>query len=835
MANNLIIEFWVKPSGVFASKRYTRVYVDDNGNVTRQNVPGKEAINLNSINDYKSTNFPYSNGQFIGDFCNTTTFTNYRLYASFNSPFMTVQTDLNAPKCGYLEPLPTPAVPPNPFGTAVYNLYAKHLFCDVDKTPFSVNIYRKNLSGAFIPFEIEESAVDPISLDVTGGDDKFTPMRVTECTFTFIAKQNFEFSSLYTFDQREFKLEVKNELTGDIKFIGFIQPDNAQELFVAPPYEISVRATDGLGELKKIPYPFPVGSKTDVRQKFTHILAYALAQTNLNLDIMTACNIYATGMLTGINDDPLDQASVSPLRMSDSGGRAYSCFEALEAVCTQFGASLSQVDGVWRFMRVNEFARGNVRFRRYDYTARFKIGGTLATLRIAGDNSQDVILSGGSHNLTVGNPYKYVKVIQEFGRAVDVIYNGDFTQWDGQNFNYWTRYGAINVSRVQKSVVSATGTVIPIDDWACRFNERANSGKWLEDSPTWVNIGQTAKLTLNIGKTDGIHDFKVRFKVGEYYLTNDSGNFEWIRALSTTSIRVDNTSGDIFTFSISIEIPAFPISGDLIVQFYGFTKLVAVNSGSTPPSGARPSRGVENGVGGTVITYYEVDDYTPIDIDNIAISTTVDDSKKIKGIVNVSAQNGFYTESPDDITVIWGEFRSGALNPYSVSGSFVPARPPRNGIGLDQEPQAQLQTIYIQDGTPATGWFEYGESNTPLPIALTLARAILKAYQKSYRFMEGDFIGDNLSYLDSFNIIVPNESDFSQKIFVWQNATFSIKNKSATGKMVEIFSGSIVSNDTSSPIQPGDDGGGIPPIVQNPNAPSQIIGIFTEEFTPEFT
>lgn len=833
MAKQLLFQFWVKPSGIFASKRYANVYVDENGLITKENVPGKESINQPSINDYKSTNYPYSEGQDISSFCNTTTFTRYNIKASKSSPFATSNTTLNDPTCGYLEPLPTPAVPYNPFGTAPYSEYAFLNYCDIKGVSNVAKIFKRNHTDP--AFEIELGDASPVKRYYSAGDDKFTTIRAQEVELSFIATDSFQLRNIYTSDEREYRLDIYDVATNTINFSGFIIPDNSEEPFKVAPYPVTIRATDGLGALKTITYPVPVGSSTDIRQKFLHIIAFALAKTNLNLDIMTVVNIYSAGMLNGIDNDPLEQASVSPLRMTNSSGDIYTCYEALDAVCQQFGASISQVNGQWRFGRITELAKGVARYRLYDYTARFKIAGSLSTLRNLANRNGDCIIINGDANLSIQPPYKMVRVLQEFGRAPDVIFNGDFENWDGQNFRFWTRYGAINISRVQKEIIASGGVKIPIPDYACQFNERANAGKWLENSPVWMNRGQTAKMSLNIGKTDGLYDFKVRFKVGQFYLTNDNGTFEWVTQLATTTIRVENRTGDILSFAISIEIPAIPVSGDMIVQFYGFTKLIGVNSGSPVPGGGRPTRGAENGVGGTVITYYEVDEYTPISIDNIAITSTVPDEKRTKGIINISSQNGFYTNKPEEISIIWGEFIQGGFDPLSVTGSFDPTRPPRGNVDPSNAPQKQLQTIYNPDNSAAGNWYEFGESGTPSPIGLTLARSILRNYQTPYDRINLTIKGANLSYYDTFNIIVPNKPEFSAKIFMWQDVDFDDKLNEATGVLVETFSKSILTNDYTKPDIGNTHGGGLPPIIQNPNPPIKINGIFTEEFTPEFT
>lgn len=124
----------------------------------------------------------------------------------------------------------------------------------------------------------------------------------------------------------------------------------------------------------------------------------------------------------------------------------------------------------------------------------------------------------------------------------------------------------------------------------------------------------------------------------------------------------------------------------------------------------------------------------------------------------------------------------------------------------------------------------------PSPIGLALARSILKAYQSPYKLMSCQVKGENLSYKDTFNIIVPNQTDFSAKIFMWQNATFDDKYETGEGDIVEIFSKQLVSNDYTTPeISGNNGGGGLPPIIQNPNPPIINNGIFTEQFTPEYS
>lgn len=119
----IIDEFGVKPAGI-ARWRYKRVLIDEFGNLSNTGVPGKETMNLPSILDYKKTDRRYVSSQVITEFCNLATFKHYRVEARNVAPFAYVFETINSPLCGYLEPLPEPFTPPNPFGTAPYGLFA---------------------------------------------------------------------------------------------------------------------------------------------------------------------------------------------------------------------------------------------------------------------------------------------------------------------------------------------------------------------------------------------------------------------------------------------------------------------------------------------------------------------------------------------------------------------------------------------------------------------------------------------------------------------------------------------------------------------------------------
>lgn len=369
----------VRSSGAFAKWAYKRVMIDDNGNVYAEAIPGERDFNL-SLNDYKYNDRRFNPGDLVTEFCNFTTHTFFRVYAKNENPFVYVETDINQAKCGYEEPLPEPAVPTNPFGNPNYGLYRSFSYCDIEKQLVEVDIEAKNHDGDVFPIEIGDRS--PVVLSYKEVDSMFDPIRPLEAKLGFVVEDNFVLDEFFSGDERAFRVTVRKN--SNVQFKGYLIPDSCAEPFNAPPYPVSIRATDALGGLKSVTYPVPVGSTSDIKQSFIDILAYCFAMTNLNLNIATICNLYESGMATGLNDDPLSLASVNPLRLSKDNGTTMTVYEVLEQVAKAWGAYVVQANGVWNFVRVNELSNATIRRRTYNYKGLFLYADNLQSDRVAG-------------------------------------------------------------------------------------------------------------------------------------------------------------------------------------------------------------------------------------------------------------------------------------------------------------------------------------------------------------------------------------------------------------------------------------------------------------------
>jgi hypothetical protein len=823
-----IDRFGCKPSGFLASWQYGRVLVDENGNVTHEDVPGKNGFGRQCISDYNKTDRRYADGNLITEFCNLETHTNFRVYAQNCRPFAYSQADINSPKCGYKEPLPEPAVPANPFGNPAYGLYRSFDFCDENRVPCQVLIEMKNYSGAVIPLDLGDAS--PVKIKYKPVDYKFDPIRSIECTLAFVVTDNFLLSEFYTNDERTFRVTVLK--ANNIEFKGYIIPDSCSEPFEAPPYAVSIRATDSLGGLKAVTYPVPIGSDIDISQSFVDILAYCFAMTNLNLTIATISNLYDTSMPNGLDDDPLALASINPLRLSKDNNTVLSVYDVLVNVAKAWGAFIVQSNGAWNFVRVNELANPVIRMRFYNYKGLFLRSGVLDNQRTIGGTKENVLVSDGGE-VSIQNAYKRIVIESVFGTVPSLLYNGSFEVFDGQNFNYWTRYGGLNFTRIKRTVTNANGVLIPIENYALQFNEVANSGKYLESNPIAVQKGDTLKVQYRVGKTDTytnpieffndttgfgrrqigtVYLFKLRITcfvldenknvIKSSFLRTNGNNYEWSDALGVVENSVENSKGDMNTFTVNFSVPECPHNGLIKIQLFGFQKIQRIKYYNTQSDNVQSTKDTN------------LIEYAPLAIDDISISKSSQSvANDMTGLLSVSENLAFHTDNPEKTNILFGDF-------YPPNGADV---------------LNSLYAIKIGKGL-SSGWYEYGITSGGVAFGLALAKSILRAYQKPFRIYNGELkLKPNerfFSYLDTFNFNIPHSGTFNNKLFGIMGGDFDLKyNTLSSLTLVELFDKPAKSQDITTPSYPG---GSEPVFAQDPNYDNNVSGIFTEEFTSEF-
>lgn len=153
-----------------------------------------------------------------------------------------------------------------------------------------------------------------------------------------------EFSQLYTSSANEYKVDVYKNNT--LIWTGFVSPELYSEPDIAPPYDVQIIATDGLGELKNYPTPVFDGG-TSMYSYFTSMLEH----TGLSLDVFACSSLRYT-------DDNGDSGAYAIFSiLSDFANlEGESSYDSLKAILTSFNASITQLNGKWLIFRETDLA-----------------------------------------------------------------------------------------------------------------------------------------------------------------------------------------------------------------------------------------------------------------------------------------------------------------------------------------------------------------------------------------------------------------------------------------------------------------------------------------------
>lgn len=141
-----------------------------------------------------------------------------------------------------------------------------------------------------------------------------------------------EFAEFYTSDPKKFRVSLVSATNSRVLFRGFISPELYSEPDIAPPYDVQIIATDGLGELRRYLYE-PLGDVS-----LSILLEYLLEKTGLpgyfyhNNDTLTA-----GGSSTVPAADFFDKAHINLDYMVGK-----SCYDVLTALLDSVHADLFQ-------------------------------------------------------------------------------------------------------------------------------------------------------------------------------------------------------------------------------------------------------------------------------------------------------------------------------------------------------------------------------------------------------------------------------------------------------------------------------------------------------------
>ena len=216
---------------------------------------------------------------------------------------------------------------------ANYGVLYVFRFESANKTNIEIQILKKDYSGARMYRSLGRAPI--LKREKSGCVHGSSLELYAEC------QVDGEFASLYTSSADEYKVEVYkiDEFLGDTimrrVWTGFVSPELYSEPDIAPPYDVQIVATDGLGELKN--YVFEARGLHSVQDH----LEYMLGHTGLSQEF----NVVSF-MAGDSGTVPIMDVTVSLDHMAGE-----SCYDVLKAVLDSFHAEIACQDGYWMIWR----------------------------------------------------------------------------------------------------------------------------------------------------------------------------------------------------------------------------------------------------------------------------------------------------------------------------------------------------------------------------------------------------------------------------------------------------------------------------------------------------
>jgi hypothetical protein len=289
-------------------------------------------------------------------------------------------------------------------------------------TDIRVLIYEKDYTGPSYPKRI---GADHIRLS----RDKDGQICGTTLDFSIQADTDMEFANFFTLDNKAHKVEL--EFNWGVCWTGFVVSDQYSEPFIAPPYDVQVMATDGLGLLKNEKFEL-----TGMVSRFEAI-RYCIDKIGIALPYAININIWEQNMdIAGHN--MLDQLYFQAEILADK-----TCYEAIQMLLPE-NVFINQANGYWMIERPTDRtlpryvfnADGTPSNDEYNWHTFLRELNTVQYSEIHRGSLYPI----GSLTLEMQSAWRKFTIKQIFGKRESFFRNHDFKAGK----SYWSESGLGN-------------------------------------------------------------------------------------------------------------------------------------------------------------------------------------------------------------------------------------------------------------------------------------------------------------------------------------------------------------------------------------------------------
>lgn len=510
------------------------------------------------------------------------------------------------------------------------------------------------------------------------GDLKSEPVYGSGCSLNIMAVGDFELSSLYTNDEREWQIVI----SGAWQHSSWLIPDSCSEPYASKPYPVSVKGTDAIGTLESVPFLQSDGTKYKGFIKDIDVLRFALEKTNLELGFAIGINTFEDSMNTAIC--PLSQSYINVDAFIDTDGNAFSCLEVIRSITERWFSQIRQFGGKWQIINILEKSRGPVDCWNFDSDGISEANSVLGNEVNAGGITEELVPVG---NIAFAKALAASTAYYRYGYPANQLLNGNMDTWTSEPSGLPDGWDTQNGAVAHTETRIADGQ--PTNDHYIVIDSSGANGYLRNNNPVLVRAGESTTINFDILVPTAPGGASLIFLYLGVLITDGADNF----------FTADNGWQQGFSFYV-IRYRSGDFGGQVTVNF-------KVNA-----------RDVDYNMFFGVQSLQEAgpDDY-PTSVNNVQItpSVTADQTKPPVGLYNRQKSLTSQTYTKDTILLLHGD------EPNNKRTSQI-------SIGLPPP------TI------PSDKWSRAGitESESLLHI---VANSELITHSQPYRILEADFHG----------------------------------------------------------------------------------------------
>lgn len=219
-----------------------------------------------------------------------------------------------------------------------YGIKYKFRFNSIHGVQYTVNLLKDGFSGSYTLRPLGKAPV----IRMKEND----PFRATSCDLVLECQTDGEFASLYTSDPFEYRVDVYRggsmDIGGTLIWSGFIATEIYSEPHIAPPYDVSVTATDGLGILKES--TFVAAGKKALGDHMRTLLE----DTGFNYAIDWVSTLRQS---SGTVPDFIDEVAIN---LDYMVGKSH--YDVLKTILESINATITQYNGRWLIIRETDLS-----------------------------------------------------------------------------------------------------------------------------------------------------------------------------------------------------------------------------------------------------------------------------------------------------------------------------------------------------------------------------------------------------------------------------------------------------------------------------------------------